>query len=132
MGQRIMIHNIILIIVVTILITATQVMLKIALQQIGSITNFREFLLIQLWSIIFSKYFLAMIAGMAIAAIIWFFVVSRAQLSLVYPLLSMSYVWMMFVSWRVFNEPITVNKVVGTLVICLGVIILSLRGGTSR
>ena len=127
-----MIHNIILIIVVTILITATQVMLKIALQQIGSITNFREFLLIQLWSIIFSKYFLAMIAGMAIAAIIWFFVVSRAQLSLVYPLLSMSYVWMMFVSWRVFNEPITVNKVVGTLVICLGVIILSLRGGTSR
>jgi len=125
-------YNIILMIIVTAFLAVCQVMLKLAVQRIGSITNLREFILIQLWSIIFSKYFFAMIASLAIATIIWLFIISRAQLSLVYPLISMSYVWMMFISWRVFNEPFTINKVIGTLMICLGVIVLSWKGCTPR
>jgi len=55
----------------------------------------------------------------------WLVVLSRVELSLAYPMISIAYVLVVFLSWWLFSEHVTALRVVGTLVICLGVFIMS-------
>ena len=57
-------------------------------------------------------------------AIMWLFVLQRFPLSIAYPTLALNYVWMIIVSYYFFNEPITVNKIIGVFLIIAGVYFL--------
>lgn len=46
------------------------------------------------------------------------------ELSLLYPVISLTYVWVTIMSIMVFNEQLTAYKAVGIAVICLGVTLL--------
>jgi multidrug transporter EmrE-like cation transporter len=46
------------------------------------------------------------------------------ELSLLYPVISLTYVWVTLMSFFVFNESIGVQKVLGIGIICLGVALL--------
>jgi len=58
----------------------------------------------------------------------FFFVlgVRRGELTVLYPMVSLGYVWTLLWSKLFFNEPVTKNKSAGILLVLLGIILLSL------
>jgi drug/metabolite transporter (DMT)-like permease len=63
-----------------------------------------------------------------LAAVVWMAVLSRLSLSLAYPLLSLSYVLMLFAARWLYREPITWPKLAGVILVCCGVALLGRRG----
>lgn len=61
----------------------------------------------------------------ALSVVIWTLALSRVQVSVAYPLLSMGYVVNAVAAWWLFNESINPAKVAGISVIILGVVIIS-------
>lgn len=57
--------------------------------------------------------------------IFWLSALSRVDLSYAYPFASLSYVVMLLASWLLFNENITPMRLLGSLVIMIGVILIS-------
>ncbi|NCC25804.1 MAG: 4-amino-4-deoxy-L-arabinose transferase [Deltaproteobacteria bacterium] len=67
-------------------------------------------------------------AGMisyAASIIIWFMVLSRVDVSFAYPMLSIGYIVAALAGKAFFNEPLTMTRVSGIVVICLGVYLVS-------
>jgi drug/metabolite transporter (DMT)-like permease len=52
--------------------------------------------------------------------------ISNGQLSVLFPMVSLSYVWAMFWARLVFNEPFTKNKFAGLGLVLVGVVFLGL------
>jgi len=50
------------------------------------------------------------------------------ELSLLYPVISLTYIWVVFICVPVFHEPLTVWKLVGICLICVGVAFLGMGG----
>jgi len=64
------------------------------------------------------------LAGFAIifsGSLIWLAVLSRADLSWAYPMLSLGYLFVVLTSWFFLGETFSLLKMMGTLFICLGV-----------
>ena len=56
---------------------------------------------------------------------IWLLVLSRTDVSKAYPFVGLGFIGtMMFACWFL-NEPLTPSKVIGTFVICVGVLLIS-------
>ncbi len=68
---------------------------------------------------------LAALALYGVSSLIWMVVLSKLDLSLAYPMVSMGYVLVVFFSWLFLKEPVSALRVVGLAVICLGVVIIS-------
>lgn len=68
---------------------------------------------------------------MFIRSIIWMVLLKKFDLKSIYPLLSLSYVAVLFAAYFFFSEPLTMNKLLGTGVILLGISI-HLYGERSR
>ncbi len=68
------------------------------------------------------------ILGLALyasGAFVWMIVLSQMELSVAYPMTSISYVLLTVLSLLLFSEKITLVKGIGTGIICLGVLVLS-------
>ena len=61
----------------------------------------------------------------ACGTVFWLAGISRVDLSFAYPFASLSYVVMLLVAWQLFDENITVPRIIGTVVIATGVLIVS-------
>lgn len=61
----------------------------------------------------------------AIGAMFWVGVLSRTDLSFAYPMLSISYVLILLISWKFFGEVITVYRLIGIVLICAGLTFLA-------
>ena len=114
-----------LVLLLAILMTTTGEMLtKGGLNQVGEFT-FR-------WSVIWRTFTNWMvILGFVLifgAAVLWLVVISRVNLSLAYPILALGYVITVVASWLVLSEPLTWQKVAGSVVICAGVALVSWSG----
>ncbi|MBB6282035.1 hypothetical protein [Geobacillus subterraneus] len=55
------------------------------------------------------------------ATVIWLFILSRVPLSVAYPLQSIAYVLAVFGAYALFHEPLSVPKIIGVILIMLGV-----------
>jgi multidrug transporter EmrE-like cation transporter len=60
-----------------------------------------------------------------LSAALWLIVLTRADLSYAYPLLSIGYVVVVLLSRVLFHEAVTPMRLAGTLVICVGVFLIS-------
>jgi uncharacterized membrane protein len=58
---------------------------------------------------------------------LWLYVLNKAELSYVYPIQSMAFVFVLIISSVLFREALTINRIIGVLVICMGAYIVSLR-----
>lgn len=96
-----------------------QLLLKsgLALKELGP--NFANLI-----SVIFSPKIFAGFLLYGISSIIWLFVLKRFPLSVAYPALSLSYIAIILLSWRYFEEPLTLYKLLGSVLIVLGVYVL--------
>ncbi len=60
-----------------------------------------------------------------ISAFSWLIALSKLDLSVAYPMLSIGYVILMLVSYFFLNESLGINKILGTLLIVGGIIFIS-------
>jgi drug/metabolite transporter (DMT)-like permease len=119
-----MLKNLLLIILTVIINTTGQFVIKTGVNRIGKFSIMEDFFnfivkAFTSWIIIggFGLYFLS--------AVLWIVILSRAELSWAFPILSLSYVITVLISPVLLNETFSIQRIVGTLVICLGVFLVS-------
>lgn len=78
--------------------------------------------------ILFSPYIFSGLVMYGFATIIWLFILSKVQLSIAYPLQSFAYFFTIIGAYFIFGEPITMWKIIGVLLIMLGVSIIGISG----
>ncbi len=59
------------------------------------------------------------------SAVLWLLILSRAEVSLVYPFVGLGFVITMFLGWWVHGDTLSLYRVGGTLLIVLGVVVLA-------
>ncbi len=65
------------------------------------------------------------LAFYVISAFSWLIALSKLELSIAYPLLSIGYIIIMFISYFFLNESLGINKIIGTLLIISGIFFIS-------
>jgi len=61
----------------------------------------------------------------AISVVVWLLALSRVDVSIAYPMLSVGYIVNAVAAWQLFGEPMNIGKVVGIGIIILGVYVLA-------
>jgi multidrug transporter EmrE-like cation transporter len=100
-----------------------QIALKMGASQAGKISFDSTYS-----NFIYSLISLPILAGLifyAISIIVWVIALSRVEVSLAYPMLSIGYILVSFLAWFMFGESITFLKIFGMIFIVLGVILLA-------
>lgn len=78
-----------------------------------------------LYRFLLNPWVLSAFAAAFFASLAWIGAVSKLQLSHAYPFMSLAFVLVLVLSGFFFNEPITVPKIVGVLLIVLGIVVSS-------
>lgn len=102
------------------LLVTGQVLWKTGVNRIGAI-SFHN-----LWDLVLSPYIWAGIAIYGIATVIWMVILSRANLSTVYPMQSLAYVFGLIAGIILFQEKVPATGWIGLLLIVSGVILTGL------
>ncbi len=113
--------TILLILFNVVLLTTGQILWKMGLDQAGGISPENMF------RVVFSPLILAGLALYVIATVVWFIVLSRAELSFAYPLQSTAYILGVFAAWLIFKEVVPPTRWVGVMVIIAGVALVSYK-----
>lgn len=104
----------------------SQFMLKAGMNAIGKIDLSLQTNYILKFIEVFSQpYIISGFLLYGFGALLWLIALSRVDLSFAYPFVSLSIVLVVAVSILKFGEPFTLNRVLGTLLIALGIIIIS-------
>jgi drug/metabolite transporter (DMT)-like permease len=115
-------------ILISVAIGATgQILLKKGMNDMGPLTLSLPWskLVGVLWRIATNPYVFFGLAIYLGSTVFWLTALSRVDLSYAYPFASLSYGLMLIASWFFFSESITFPRLVGTLVVCIGVLIIS-------
>lgn len=104
--------------------TVGQLLLKGGMNSMGEVTLSFNQIFQTLWRMIINPgvFFGLFIYG--VGTIFWLAALSRAELSYAYPFASLSYVIMLAASWMMFDEKITLARIIGTVLICIGVLVI--------
>lgn len=102
-----------------------QVLLKKGMSSMGPLTLTPEQVLNILWRIGTNSYVMLGLAIYVGGTVFWLVALSRVDLSFAYPFASLSFVVMLIAAWLLLNENITPLRLLGTLIVCLGVFIIS-------
>lgn len=70
-------------------------------------------------------YILSSFAAAFIASLTWMAALTKFELSFAYPFMSLSFVMVLIASYFLLNEGLSMNKLVGVLLIVTGIVIIS-------
>jgi drug/metabolite transporter (DMT)-like permease len=113
-------------ILVSVVLSATgQILLKKGMNETGAITLSSNQIVSILWRIATNPYVIVGLMIYVCGTVFWLAALSRVDLSYAYPFASLSYVVMLTASWLLFHENITPLRLLGTLIVALGVIVIS-------
>jgi drug/metabolite transporter (DMT)-like permease len=113
-------------ILVSVMLSATgQILLKKGMTQTGAITLSSNQIVSILWRIASNPYVIIGLMIYVCGTVFWLAALSRVDLSYAYPFASLSYVIMLIASWLLFHENITPVRLLGTLIVAVGVIVIS-------
>jgi len=111
--------TILLIVFNVVLLTSGQILWKIGLTREGGLS------LDNMLRVALSPFILAGLALYVVATVVWFVVLSRAELSYAYPMQSMAYIIGVVAAWLLFKEAVPMIRWIGVLVIIAGVVLVS-------
>lgn len=112
-------NPVILVFINCLMLSAGQTFWKTGLEQV----NFNT--LVDLIHLLFNKYILAGIGIYITSTFYWFWILKRFDLIRVYPLQSMSYILVLVLGSVILKELPSRNTIIGTLIIVLGVFIVT-------
>ena len=59
------------------------------------------------------------------AAMLWLLVLAKFEVSFAYPFVALGFVITAVAGWLLFNEPMSLSRVAGTVLICAGVVLVA-------
>lgn len=98
-----------------------QISLKWGVKEEGKLSGFN----IQFIHAFFNPWVLFGLFAYAVSSLFWLIAISQAQLSFVYPFISLNFAFIAILSWLIFQDTMNFYRVLGILLICLGVIFVS-------
>ena len=104
---------------------AGQVLLKKGMTALGPLTVDLSQLWSMIWRIGTNPYVFIGLAIYVSGTVFWLAALSRVDLSYAYPFASLSYIVMLVASWQIFNENISLTRLLGTFIIGIGVYFIS-------
>jgi multidrug transporter EmrE-like cation transporter len=114
-----------LILLAVIINTTAQLLLKAGMDRIGHFaftwTNIAPISL----QVACNPFILGGLATYVLAVIVWLLVLSRVDVSIAYPLVSLGYITTAISAYYLFGEPLTASRILGIGVIMLGVYLIA-------
>lgn len=104
---------------------AAQLLIKAGTNAVGHFEFARENIAPIGWKLATEPHIVGAMCCYALGVVIWILALSRVQVSIAYPLLSLGYVVNAVAAWWLFNEAFNPAKVVGMGIIILGVVVIS-------
>lgn len=120
-------RNWILLVICLSLMVLAQSLWKTGLNRIGTI-DVSTGLVPQIFKLVRSWQILVGISIFGITSLMWFDLLSRMELSLLYPMMSLAYVMAFFVGWIWLGESPNPMRLAGILVIGVGIFLVSRTG----
>jgi drug/metabolite transporter (DMT)-like permease len=105
-----------------ILLVTGQALFKYGLPKVGGLKfdSFQSVL-----KVFLSPYILTGLFIYVIATVLWFYIISKYEISTVYPMQSLAYILMAILAILLFNETIGAYKWLGIILIVIGVIFVT-------
>jgi drug/metabolite transporter (DMT)-like permease len=94
------------------------------LLKVGSDT-FNKLSLSSFFSIFTNKYLMLGLLSYGLSAILWINFLSKEKLSVAYPLVSLGYIFTMFLAYFFLHEEIHLNNIIGLAIIIVGIIVIT-------
>jgi len=117
--------KILLLLVFNVSLTVTgQLLLKQGMLKVGPVGSLRDAIpkLIQAF---LNPFVIGGISVYGFTTMIWLVILSRVKLGVAYPMISLGYVLSIFLAWLLFRESVPKTRGIGTIVICIGVYLVS-------
>jgi multidrug transporter EmrE-like cation transporter len=73
----------------------------------------------------FNPYILGGLACYAVSLVVWLMALSRVEVSVAYPMLSVGFALNAVLAWWLLGEPVTLQRIAGIAVIIIGVTIVA-------
>ncbi len=125
MEKKPMLRTYVVALVSIILLAAGQSLLKYGLMRAGGV-NFGGGQIVQgLRTMLTSPHIIAGFIAYGVSALLWMDVLSKLQISIAFPLVSITYVITLLVGKFIFGDVITWGRVFGVLTIIVGVIFVA-------
>jgi drug/metabolite transporter (DMT)-like permease len=102
-----------------------QILLKKGMSSMGPLTLTADALIGILWRMATNPFVVIGLGIYVMGTVFWLTALSRVDLSFAYPFASLSYIIMLVASLVLFKENITFMRLAGTLVVGLGVLLIS-------
>ncbi len=109
----------------TFLAVLGQILLKHGMLKVGRVSV--DTFIIYMFQALLNPFVLSGLAVYGFASMIWLVVLSRVNLSIAYPMISLSYIFSIVFAWLLFKEHIPYTRIVGGIVICIGVYLIVLK-----
>lgn len=106
--------------------TTGQLFLKMGMSQVGDFAFTAGGVAAVLPQIILNPFIWVGFIGFVGGTVFWLGVISRAPLSLAYPILALSYFVVVVEAWLILNEPLTWQLLFGVAIIFVGVVVVGL------
>ncbi len=104
---------------------AGQVAMKRGMTEVGFITGELARLPAMAVRALTTPYVLFGFAAYGVSAALWLIILSRVDLSLAYPVLSLGYVLVVLSSWLLLGEQVNLSRWLGVFIICIGVYLVT-------
>jgi multidrug transporter EmrE-like cation transporter len=113
-------------ILITLILTIYgQLILKWRLNFLGHLPDGFQKQFVYIYSALIDPYILSSFLAAFLASITWIAALTKFHLSYAYPFMSISFIAVLIMSNIFFNVPLTVNKIIGIVMITGGLIIAS-------
>ncbi|MCW3481184.1 4-amino-4-deoxy-L-arabinose transferase [Neisseriaceae bacterium JH1-16] len=104
---------------------AAQLFLKAGVRQIGHF-DFSSANIVPIgWSLATNLPIIGGLSCYVISVVVWIMALSRVEVSIAYPMLSIGYVVNAGLAWWLFGEAVTVQRLAGIAVIIIGVVLVA-------
>ena len=77
------------------------------------------------WQLATNPYIFGGLSCYVISVVVWIMALSRVEVSIAYPMLSIGYVVNAFLAWWLFGEAITATRIAGIFIIIVGVYLVA-------
>lgn len=104
---------------------AAQLLLKAGVKDVGVIKLTPATVFSAGLKLAFEPHILGGLACYVISVVVWILALSRVQVSIAYPMLSLGYVVTAFAAWWLMGEPVNAMRISGIAVIIVGVYLVA-------
>jgi len=125
MTDRPIMVNAALVLIGVLLSVTAQLLLKAGTNAVGYFDFERQSLMIAAFKLAIQPYVVVALFLYLVSMAVWILALSRIEVSVAYPMLSLGYAVNAVAAWLIFGEQLTTGRIAGIAIIMLGVLILA-------